>query len=99
MIEVRQTEEFRMWLIGLRDVSGRAIIARRLSRVEAGNFGDAKSVGAGIRELRIDFGPGYRVYYTMRGTSVVFLLIGGDKTSQSRDIAKAKVLAAQLGGP
>ncbi len=99
VIEIRQTDEFRTWLTELRDVAGRAIIARRLSRIEHGNFGDSKPVGDGVRELRIDFGPGYRVYYTMRGKVVVFLLFGGDKSSQARDIVKAKALASQIGGP
>jgi putative addiction module killer protein len=99
MIEVRQTDVFRTWLASLRDVVGKAVIARRLSRIESGNLGDAKSVGSGVSELRIDFGPGYRVYYTKRGKTVVLLLIGGDKDSQTRDIAKAKALAAQLGEP
>jgi putative addiction module killer protein len=97
MIEVRQTETFRAWLTGLQDVAGRAVIARRLSRIEAGNFGDAKALSGGVSELRINFGPGYRVYFTKRGKTVVLLLVGGDKGSQARDIAKAKALAAQLG--
>ncbi|MGH8445892.1 MAG: type II toxin-antitoxin system RelE/ParE family toxin [Solimonas sp.] len=83
----------------MRDVAGRAIIARRLSRIENGNFGDTKPVGDGVRELRIDFGLGYRVYYAMRGKVVVFLLFGGDKGSQARGIVKANALASQIGGP
>ena len=83
---------FLEWLLGLKDVKGRAVIRARLNRIELGNFGDCKSVGAGVQELRIAFGPGYRVYFGREGNTVVVLLYGGDKGSQSRDIAKAKLL-------
>lgn len=93
MLEVRRTNEFDGWLKDLRDMQARARIAVRIRRVEEGNFGDHKSVGDGVSELRIPFGPGYRVYYTQKGTTIVLLLCGGDKDSQDRDIAKAKKMA------
>ena len=96
MIEVRQTKQFVDWLIGLRDTKARKIIRNRLNRIELGLFGDVTPVGQGISELRIDFGPGYRVYFVRRGAELVILLGGGDKASQPRDIAKAKELAGQL---
>ena len=82
---------FRDWLRGLRDVRARAKIRVRLNRIRLGNFGDAKPVGKGVYELRIPHGPGYRVYYARIGQRIVLLLCGGDKSSQRRDIAKAKV--------
>ena len=81
---------FKRWLEGLRDVQGRARIRVRLDRVRLGNLGDHRSVGAGVQELRIDFGPGYRVYFGIKGNRMVLLLVGGDKSSQTRDVAKAK---------
>ncbi|MCK4516165.1 MAG: type II toxin-antitoxin system RelE/ParE family toxin [Spirochaetaceae bacterium] len=81
---------FRAWLLGLRDVRGRAKIRVRLNRVRLGNFGDAKSVGGGVFELRIPHGPGYRVYMARTGSTVVLLLCGGDKSSQQHDISTAK---------
>lgn len=96
MIEVRQTEEFSKWLQGLRDERARARIAERLLRVEAGNFGDAKPVGDGLSELRIDYGPGYRVYFVRRGPVLVILLCGGDKRTQAADIKRAKRTARKL---
>lgn len=96
MVEIRQTEAFGAWMRGLRDTQGRAVIARRIERMALGNFGDHKSIGGGISELRVPFGPGYRVYYTLRGKELVVLLCGGDKGSQRRDIARARELAAQL---
>lgn len=93
MIEVRQTAKFRDWLLGLRDVVAVKAIKRRIARVQAGLFGDAKPVGGGIAELRVDHGPGYRVYFVRRGAVVVILLCGGDKASQPRDIAQARALA------
>lgn len=93
-LEEYLTEEgrspFRDWLVGLRDVAGRARIRARLNRVRLGNFGDAKSVGDGVFEFRISFGPGYRVYFAKEASKVVLLLCGGDKGTQRRDIAKAK---------
>ena len=96
MYDVRRTAEFLGWLIGLRDVQARARIAKRLDRLAQGNFGDARSVGNGVSELRFDFGPGYRVYYTMRGQVVVILLCGGDKGSQQQDIERAVALAKEV---
>jgi len=81
---------FRKWLHALRDVRARAKIRVRLNRVRLGNFGDAKPVGGGVSELRISHGPGYRVYFAREGSTVVLLLCGGDKSSQKRDITKAK---------
>jgi putative addiction module killer protein len=96
VFEIRQTEALVAWMRNLRDTQGRAVIARRIERMAAGNFGDHKSVGGGVSELRVPFGPGYRVYYTLRGSKLVVLLCGGDKGSQRRDIARARELAGQL---
>lgn len=96
MIEIRQTEVFGEWLSALRDSRAQARIAERLHRFASGNPGDTKSVGGGVMELRINYGPGYRVYYTRRGKLVVIVLCGGDKGSQKRDIRQAQVLAAEL---
>lgn len=96
MITVRQTEHFEKWLRKLADLNARARVLVRIERMKKGNFGDHKSVGDGVSELRIAYGPGYRVYYTKRGDTVVVLLIGGDKGSQDRDIAKAKEMASKL---
>jgi putative addiction module killer protein len=96
VFEIRQTELFSNWLRRLRDVQGRAVIARRIERMASGNFGDHKSLGNGVSELRIPIGPGYRVYYCLRGGEIVVLLCGGDKGSQRRDIAAAKSLAKEL---
>ena len=97
MIEVRRTGAFIDWLVALRDVAARARIAKRIDRIAQGNFGDAKSVGDGVSELRFTFGPGYRVYYTRRGDIVVILLCGGDKGSQEQDIERAKAIAREIG--
>ncbi|SDN76734.1 putative addiction module killer protein [Methylobacterium phyllostachyos] len=96
MFAVRRTAEFIAWLMALRDVQARTRITKRINRMAAGNFGNTKSVGDGVSELRFDFGPGYRVYYTLRGDVVVILLCGGDKGSQARDIARAKVMAREV---
>ena len=80
---------FKEWLEELRDVAGRAKIRIRLDRARLGNLGDNRSVGEGVRELRIDYGPGYRLYFALDGSRVVLLLLGGDKSSQDRDIARA----------
>jgi len=96
MFEVRQTTTFRDWLDNLKDDRAQKRIAQRIVRLQGGLFGDAKSVGDTISELRIDYGPGYRVYFTRRGSVVVVLLCGGDKGSQKRDIKLAKELAADL---
>src|SRR5688572_10137366 len=94
--EVRQTAEFEDWLLRLRSSAARAIIVRRIARVADGNFGDVKPVGDGVSELRIDHGPGYRVYFVRRGEALIVLLCGGDKSSQARDIARAKALAQEI---
>jgi putative addiction module killer protein len=94
--EVRQTESFARWLAGLRDDRARARINVRIRRLSAGNPGDVKPVGEGVLEMRIDYGPGYRVYFVPRGTSLVILLAGGDKGTQDRDITAARVLARGL---
>jgi putative addiction module killer protein len=96
MREVRFTNEFISWLKNLRDTSAKARIAKRIDRIGLGNFGDTKSIGENVSELRFSFGAGYRVYYTFKGEVVVILLCGGDKGSQSRDIEKAKKLAKEL---
>ena len=96
MFEVRKTDAFVRWLDGLRDVRARARILVRIERVVAGNFGDSKQVGQGVSELRIDYGPGYRVYFTKRGQSIVILLVGGDKSGQTTDIKTAIRLAKNL---
>ena len=96
MFEVRRTAAFMDWLTGLRDGQARARIAKRIDRIAVGNFGDTKSVGGGISELRFAFGPGYRVYYTVRGNVVVILLCGGDKGSQDRDIERAIAMAREI---
>ena len=96
MIEVRQTDEFQRWLRNLRDDRAVARIAARIRRLEQGNPGDAKSLGSGLLEMRIDYGPGYRVYYVRIGVVIVVLLCGGDKRTQQRDIRRAQALAAEL---
>ena len=96
MIEVRQTAVFANWLEGLRDSVARVRIATRIRRMELGNFGDIKPVGEGVSELRITYGPGYRLYFVQQGREVVILLCGGDKSSQRRDIAAAKQMAKEV---
>lgn len=98
MIEVRKTEIFAQWLDGLKDRKAKARIQARIDRVEMGNFGDVAPVGEGISELRIFYGPGYRVYFLQRGPVVVLLLSGGDKSTQTSDIARAKEIANQIEG-
>jgi putative addiction module killer protein len=96
MFEVRQTVVFRDWLEALKDDRARKRIAQRIVRLQGGLFGDTRLLGGGVSELRIDHGPGYRVYFTRRGAVVVILLCGGDKGSQRRDITRAKAMAAEL---
>lgn len=96
VIETRQTPEFADWFKGLRDVMARKRIAKRIALLEGGHFGDVKPVGGKVSELRIDHGPGYRVYFMRRGEALILLLIGGDKDSQRRDIARAREIAAAL---
>jgi len=96
MIEIRKTEIFAKWLDGLNDIRARARILVRIERLAAGNPGDVKPVGEGVSELRIDYGPGYRVYYKKHGQKVVILLAGGDKNTQAKDIKTALRLARNL---
>lgn len=96
MIEVRQTDVFTDWFAGLRDREARARIVVRIRRLSLGNPGDVKPVGNGVSEMRIDYGPGYRVYFVRRGDTVVVLLCGGDKRNQDRDIARAIELAQEV---
>ena len=95
MIEVRQTPIFRKWMQSLKDTKAAEIIARRIVRVQSGLMGDVKVLD-GIGELRVDYGPGYRVYFVQHGNVLIVLLCGGDKGSQDRDIAKAKQLAKEI---
>ena len=97
MIEVRQTGVFSKWLVELRDIRARARIQARIDRLELGNVGDVKPVGEGVSEMRIDYGPGYRVYFIQRGTQLIILLAGGDKKSHSKDIRMARDLAKKVG--
>ena len=96
MIEIRKTAEFAQWRDGLRDMKARARVQARLDRMAEGNPGDVKPVGEGVSELRIDFGPGYRVYFKSRGHEIIILLAGGDKKTQANDIKVALRLARNL---
>lgn len=96
MTEVRKTEAYARWLDGLRDIRARARVLARVERLAAGNPGDAEPVGEGVSELRINYGPGYRVYYKHQGRELVILLAGGDKGSQAKDIKTALRLARNL---
>ena len=96
MFEIRKTDVFAKWLDELRDIKARARVQARIERFAAGNPGDVKPVGEGVSEMRIDYGPGYRVYYTVRGRSVLILLAGGDKRTQAGDIKTAVRLARNL---
>jgi putative addiction module killer protein len=96
MIEIRKTEVYAKWLDALRDVRARARILARVERLAAGNPGDVRPVREGVSELRIDYGPGYRVYYTQQGRELVILLAGGDKRTQASDIRTAFRLARNL---
>lgn len=96
MVEVRQTDVFTDWFAGLRDREARARITARIRRLSLGNPGDVKPVGSGVSEMRIDYGPGYRVYFVGRGDTVVVLLCGGDKRHQDRDIARALEMAQEV---
>jgi putative addiction module killer protein len=99
VIEVRQTAVFSKWLHALKDVRARTRIAARIDRLSLGNPGDVRPVGDGVSELRIDYGPGYRVYFAQRGRTLVILLCGGDKCTQDWDIKAARALARELGDP
>jgi putative addiction module killer protein len=96
MVEIRKTDTFAKWIDRLRDIQARARVQARIERLATGHPGDVKPVGEGVSELRIDYGPGYRVYFKKRGRSLVILLAGGDKRTQSRDINTALRLARNL---
>ena len=96
MIEIRKTAHFAQWLDDLRDLRARARVQARVERLAAGNPGDVESVGEGVSELRINYGPGYRVYFKTRGKELIILLAGGDKTTQGNDIKAALRLARNL---
>ncbi|HXP06693.1 MAG TPA: type II toxin-antitoxin system RelE/ParE family toxin [Stellaceae bacterium] len=96
MVEIRQTETFAAWFVKLRDRAAKARILVRIDRLSLGNPGDVRPVGEGVSEMRIDYGPGYRVYFVGRGAQAVVLLAGGDKSTQDRDIDIALRLARSL---
>ena len=96
MIEIRKTELFAQWLDGLRDIQARARVQARIERLASGNPGDVEPVGEGVSELRINYGPGYRVYFRKRGRELIILLAGGDKSTQAKDIKTALLLARNL---
>lgn len=96
MVEIRQTDVFSKWLRNLRDIQARARVQARIDRLESGNPGDVKSVGNGVSEMRIHYGPGYRIYFIERGSELIILLAGGDKDSQTTDIQKAILLSRDL---
>ncbi|MFM8354891.1 MAG: type II toxin-antitoxin system RelE/ParE family toxin [Gammaproteobacteria bacterium] len=96
MFEVRRTTDFATWLDRLEDARARVRVLARLDRIGLGNFGDYRAVGESVSEFRIDYGPGYRIYFTKRQATIVFLLIGGTKSTQDRDIKKAHALARNL---
>ena len=96
MLVIRKTETYARWLDGLRDIHARARVQVRVERLAAGNPGDVRPVGEGVSEMRIDYGPGYRVYYTQHGREMIVLLVGGDKQTQATDIKTALRLARNL---
>ena len=96
MVEIRQSATYSEWFARLRDRQAKTRIDIRIRRLSLGNSGDVKPVGEGVSELRIDYGPGYRVYFVQRGSELIVLLAGGDKSSQDKDIAEAKQLARNL---
>jgi putative addiction module killer protein len=96
MLEIRKTEEFNTWLDALKDLTGRAKIQARIQRLAEGNPGNTKSIGGKVFEMKIDFGPGYRIYYTKHENVMYLLLIGGDKRTQMKDIQIAKYLTKNL---
>ncbi|MGY2364654.1 type II toxin-antitoxin system RelE/ParE family toxin [Pseudomonas azotoformans] len=97
MIDFNETIEFVQWLEAVRDPFAKVRVVKRIRMAEAGNFGDCELVGDGVSEMRIHYGPGYRVYFTRRNKAVYLLLVGGDKSTQSRDIKRAKQIALNLG--
>jgi len=96
MIEIRETDIYHDWFESLKDQRAKARIDVRIRRVSLGNFGDVGPVGKGVSEIRIDYGPGYRVYFTQHGNTLVILLCGGDKSTQAKDIQRAHELAQAL---
>lgn len=96
VIEIRKTDVFSTWLDGLRDIQARARVQARIKRLAAGNPGDVEPVGEGVSELRINYGPGYRVYFKQRGRELIILLAGGNKSTQATDIKAALRLARNL---
>lgn len=96
MIEVRETDVYARWFARMRDHAAQARVLARIRRLVLGNPGDVKPVGEGVSEMRIDYGPGYRVYFTRHGRSLIILLAGGDKSTQAKDIQSAKELARNL---
>jgi putative addiction module killer protein len=96
MVEIKKTDVYARWLDNLRDIRARARVLARVERLAAGNPGDVKSVGEGVSEMRIDYGSGYRVYFTRHGNEIVILLAGGDKSTQNADIKTAQELARNL---
>ncbi|QRK86233.1 type II toxin-antitoxin system RelE/ParE family toxin [Pseudomonas granadensis] len=93
---IQQTATFQAWHRSIRDLQAKVAIARRIDRASTGNLGDTKSVGDGVSEMRLDIGPGYRVYFTIRNGAVIILLAGGDKSSQSADIRRAQKMAKEV---
>jgi putative addiction module killer protein len=96
MFDVQTTEQFDQWLSDLTNRAARARITSRIDRLSRGNAGDVRAIGEGVSEMRIDTGPGYRVYYKKTGTTIIVILCGGDKSSQDKDIKKAKRIAPEL---
>lgn len=96
MVDIKKTDVYARWLDNLRDIRARARVLARVERMAAGNPGDVRLVGEGVSEMRIDYGPGYRVYFTRRGNEIVILLAGGDKSTQDSDIKIAQELARNL---
>ena len=96
MFEIQRTEVFAKWLAELQDVRAKARVLARVDSARLGNLGDAKSLGGGVSEMRIDIGPGWRVYFTRRQRVIIILLCGGDKSTQSKDIARAKIMAQNI---
>lgn len=93
---IQQTQIFTHWHASLRDIRARIAVARRIERVSAGNLGDAKAVGEGVSEMRVDVGAGYRIYFTTRDRTIIVLLVGGDKSTQPSDIRQAKIMAKEV---
>ena len=94
---LKKTDKFEKWFRRLRDVNGKGKILSRLKRAELGNLGDFKIISTALFEMRIDFGPGYRIYFTKKGEIIILLLIGGDKSTQDRDIKQAQRILSELG--